>query len=146
MKVILKQEVNKLGQAGDVINVTDGYARNFLIPRGMALPATPVNLRLFESLKQEKIKKRDKDRQQAEELAEKLKDVSCTIVVKANEEQLYGAVTNADIAQALEQEGIKVDKKDVLLEEPIKSLGVYQIPVKLHSEIKQQVKVWVVKK
>ncbi len=146
MKVVLKVKVDKLGETGDVVEVASGYARNCLIPQGKALQANKRNLKLFEDYKRAAQKKQEKERQHAQEIARKIEHASCTIVMQANDEQLYGAVTNADIAKALQQEGIQVDKKDILLEEPIKALGVYQVPVKLHPEVKQQVKVWVVKK
>ena len=146
MKVVLKVKVDKLGETGDVVEVASGYARNCLIPQGKALEANKRNLKLFEDYKRAVQKKQEKEKQQAQEIARKIEHASCTIVMQAKDEQLYGAVTNADIAKALQQEGIQVDKKDILLEEPIKALGVYQIPVKLHPEVKQQVKVWVVKK
>jgi large subunit ribosomal protein L9 len=146
MKVVLKVKVDKLGEIGDVVDVASGYARNCLIPQGKALQANKHNLKLFEDYKRSIKKKQEKEKQLAQEIAHKIEQVSCTIVMQARDEQLYGAVTNADIAKALQQEGIQIDKKDILLEEPIKSLGVYQVPVKLHPEVKQQVKVWVVQK
>ncbi|MFH2138434.1 MAG: 50S ribosomal protein L9 [Candidatus Omnitrophota bacterium] len=146
MKVVLKEEVKKIGKIGDIVDVKSGYARNFLIPQGKALEANNKNLKIFEEYKRVQMKKMEKEKQAAQEIAKKIAHVSCTIVMQAHEEQLYGAVTNADIAKALEQEGITIDKKDILLEEPIKALGVYQVDVKLHPEVKQQVKVWVVKK
>ena len=145
MKVVLKVKVNNLGDTGDVVEVAAGYARNCLIPQGKALEANKRNLKLFEDYKRSVQKKHEKEKQLAEEIAHKIEHASCTIVMQAKNEQLYGAVTNADIAKALQQEGIQVDKKDILLEDPIKALGVYQVPVKLHPEVKQQVKVWVVK-
>ncbi|MCP4649344.1 MAG: 50S ribosomal protein L9 [PVC group bacterium] len=146
MKVILKEAIQKLGSVGEVVDVKTGYARNFLIPQGKALIANKQNLKLFEDSNRVETKKLEKEKQSAEEIAKKLAHVSCTIVMQANEEQLYGAVTNADIAKSLEQEGMQIDKKDIILEEPIKALGVYHVVVKLHPEVKQQVKVWVVKK
>jgi len=145
MKVILKESIKKLGETGEVVEVAAGYARNFLIPQGKALEANKQNLKLFDDFKRVQVKKQDKERADALAIAKKIENVSCTIVAQANEEQLYGAVTNADIAKSLQQEGITVDKRDILLEEPIKALGVYHVPIKLHPEVKQQVKVWVVK-
>ncbi|MCK4993494.1 MAG: 50S ribosomal protein L9 [Candidatus Omnitrophica bacterium] len=145
MKVVLKAKVDKLGVIGDVVEVASGYARNCLIPQGKALEANKRNLKLFEDYKRAEQKKHDQEKQQAQEIALKIEHASCTIVMQAKDDQLYGAVTNADIAKALQQEGVHVDKRDILLEEPIKALGVYQVPVKLHPEVKQQVKVWVVK-
>ncbi|MDD5747200.1 MAG: 50S ribosomal protein L9 [Candidatus Omnitrophica bacterium] len=146
MKVVLKEDVQKFGKIGDVVEVSAGYARNCLIPQGKALEATQSNLKKLDDYKLVLAKKKELEKQTALELAKKIELVSCTIVMQAHEEQLYGAVTNADIAKALQQEGINVDKKDILLEEPIKALGVYQVEVKLHPEVKQQVKVWVVQK
>ena len=145
MKVVLKENLDNLGKIGDVVDVSNGYARNFLLPQGKALEANKHNLQLLEQVKKANDKKLLKLKQEAEETAKKVENASCTIVMQAHDEQLYGAVTAADIAKSLEQEGVKVDKKDILLEEPIKALGVYHIPVKLHPEVKPQVKVWVVK-
>jgi len=146
MKVVLKEDVEKIGKIGDVVEVSAGYARNCLIPQGKALEATQSNLKKLDEYKLVVAKKKEQEKLAAQELAKKIEQVSCTIVMQAHEEQLYGAVTNADIAKALQQENINVDKKDILLEEPIKALGVYQVVVKLHPEVKQQVKVWVVQK
>ncbi len=146
MKIILKEDVTKIGKIGDIVEVKSGYARNFLIPQAKALEATKSNLKLFEDYKRAQAKKQEKEKQEALELAKKIEHVSCTIVMPAHEEQLYGSVTNADIAKALLQDGITIDKKDILLDDPIKALGVYQVTVKLHPEVKQQVKVWVVQK
>ncbi|MBU4478346.1 MAG: 50S ribosomal protein L9 [Candidatus Omnitrophica bacterium] len=146
MKVVLKEDIKKLGKIGEVVEVSAGYARNFLVAQGKALEANSHNLRLFADYKRLQLKKQEKEKQVALELAKKIEHISCTIVMQAHDEQLYGAVTNAHIAEALQQEGITIDKKDVLLDEPIKVLGVYQVMVNLHPEVKQQVKVWVVKK
>ncbi|MCM8813868.1 MAG: 50S ribosomal protein L9 [Candidatus Omnitrophica bacterium] len=145
MKVILKEDIKQLGLIGEVVNVADGYGRNFLIPQGKALEANAGNMRQFENFRRQLEQKRAEAKSSAEELARKIEQISCTIVVQAHEEQLYGAVTNADVAAALQQEGVAIDKKDVLLEEPIKQLGVYQVTVRLHPDVKPQVKVWVVK-
>ncbi|MFH1062590.1 MAG: 50S ribosomal protein L9 [Candidatus Omnitrophota bacterium] len=145
MKVVLKTDLNKLGKIGDVVEVAEGYARNYLLPQGKALEANKNNLQILEQVKKVNNKKLLKLKQEAEEIAKKIEGVSCTIVMQAHDEQLYGAVTSADIAKSLSQEGISVDKKDILLDEPIKALGVYHVPVKLHPEVKPQVKVWVVK-
>ena len=146
MKVILKEAIKKLGNVGDEVEVAAGYARNFLIPKGMALEASPKNLKVFQEYRRSQARKLEKEKQKAEAIAKKLASISCTIVMQAHDEQLYGTVTNADVAKALEQEGVSIDKKNIVLEEPIKTLGVYQIMVKLHPDVKQQVKVWVVKK
>ncbi len=146
MKVIIKEDMQKLGKAGQIVEVAAGYARNFLIPKGKVLEATNENLKLIEGYKRSQAKELEKEKQVAVEMAEKIARTSCTIVVEAHDDQLYGTVTELDIAKALKQEGITVDKKNILLEEPIETLGVYQVDIKLHPEVKQQVKVWVVKK
>lgn len=146
MKVILKEEVKKIGKSGQIVEVSSGYARNFLIPKKLVMEATSANLKHYEEYKKSQQNKADKEKQKAEELAKKMAHISCTIIMQAHDDQLYGSVTNADVAKALEQEGILIDKKDVLLDESIKELGVFQVEIKLHPQVKQQVKVWVVKK
>ncbi|RKY37189.1 MAG: 50S ribosomal protein L9 [Candidatus Omnitrophota bacterium] len=146
MKVILKESIRNVGEIGDTVELAAGYARNYLIPQGKALQANKQNLKIFEQYKKSLQKKAEQIKRKAEDIAKKISKVSCTVVMQANEEQLYGTVTSADIAAALEQEGISIDKKDIVIEELIKTLGVYHIPIKLHPEVKAQVKVWVVKK
>ncbi len=145
MKVILKKKVKGLGNLGSIVEVKDGFARNYLFPRELAIAHSKEGLKVIEVEKKKTeglIKKRKQD---ALDLAEKLKSISCTVKVKAGEEdKLFGSVTTADIAQALKSEGIDIDKKDILLEENIKSLGVYQVFIKLHPEVKGEVRVWVV--
>src|SRR3990167_5079108 len=136
MEIILCEDVEKLGKAGQVVSVKEGFARNFLLPRKKAYPATPANLKKID---QEKIKKaliEEKQKQQAEELATRLSKVSCTISVEVNDlDKLYGSVTEAEIVRALETEGYTIDKKDILLEKPIEDLGIYEVPVKLHPQV-----------
>lgn len=136
MKVILKEDVKDLGNIGEMVTVKDGYARNFLLPRGLAVEANPKNVRAFEHEKrqvQELIKKKKAG---AEEFAARLSATAVTIAAKAGEEEkLFGAVTAMDIAGALKKEGIEVDRKKILLEEPIKRLGSYTVNVKLHPEV-----------
>jgi large subunit ribosomal protein L9 len=146
MKVILLEDVKSLGRAGTQVEVKDGYARNYLIPRRLALGATPGNQRVFENEKKALAKKRAKEKADAEALARTLAGLSLTITRLAGEDgKLFGSVTNADVAEALAKEGYKLDKRDILLEEPLKALGIHEVPVQLHSEVKTQVKVWVVK-
>ncbi|MBN3038293.1 MAG: 50S ribosomal protein L9 [Candidatus Omnitrophica bacterium] len=146
MEVILKKNVEKLGKAGDVASVKDGYARNFLFPQGLALPATAANLKVIEREKEKATLRQEKEKQAAQELAEKINATSCTISVQAGEDgKLYGSVTNQDIAQAYKQEGINIDKKKIELPEPIKEVGVFKVDVKLHPEITAEAKIWVVK-
>lgn len=147
MKVILKQDFEKLGNAGDIVTVKNGYARNFLIPRQIAYEATPGNLRRFEEEKKRQALQSNKEVKKAEKLAKELEKVSCTIAVAVGEEdKLFGSVTSQDIASALEEKGMGIDRRKIQLEEPIKSLGIYTVPVKLHPEVTANIKVWVVKK
>ena len=147
MKVILIEDVDKLGAMGKIIEVNRGYARNFLFPRKLAKPATDSTLKIVEEVKKRKLAKLVKEKRSAEELKEKLSMVSCTIPVEAGEDdKLFGSVTAQDIAHAFELEGFSIEKKQIVLEEPIKSLGVYHVSVKLHPEVVGAVKVWVVKK
>ena len=138
--------MDDLGQMGETISVKRGYARNFLIPQGIAVPATEGNGQMVA----EHIKlhaKRDSLRKSgAEELAASLGEISCTLTVQADEdEKLFGSVTARDIAEALQRENIEFDHKQIVLDEPIKQLGVYTVPVKLHAEVEVLAKVWVVK-
>ncbi|HID56956.1 TPA: 50S ribosomal protein L9 [Candidatus Poribacteria bacterium] len=146
MEVILKQEIPGLGKAGDVVRVADGYARNYLIPRKMAVLATEKAKKAFEKEMRMRTSKREKEAIEARRLAEKLANISCTIKARAGEkDRLFGSVTAADIAKALEEQGIHVDRRNILLEEPIKELGVFSVPVKLYQDVTAEVKVWVIK-
>ncbi len=146
MRIVLREDVEKLGTRGDVVTVADGYARNYLLPQKMAFLATGENLKRVEKEKKVLKLRLIQERDDAQILAEKMASISCTIVKKAGEEEtLYGSVTSADIASALEKEGILMDKRKVLLAEPIKALGIYTVPVKLHPEVDAEVKVWVVR-
>lgn len=147
MKVILKEQVEKLGSSGDIVEVKPGYGRNFLIPRGLALRATEANIRIVEEKKRRLIAMEEKEKKEAQILAEKLTGTSVTIPVEVGEdEKLFGSVTSMDIAKGLNEEGVEIDKRDILLEDPIKKLGVYDIQIRLHPEITATIKVWVVKK
>ncbi len=146
MEIVLRQDYEALGKVGDVVKVKDGYARNFLIPKGIAYIATEVNKKKLESELAAQNWRLERDRKKAEELAEKLNNVSCTIPVQVGEEdKLFGSVTSQNIADALAAQGYEIDKRKILLEEPIKSLGIYSVPVKLHTNVEASVKVWVVK-
>lgn len=145
MEVILKQDVENLGAAGELVSVKPGYARNYLIPQGLALRATEGNRRRLEEERRHTQRAEERERERAEALAEKLDGRSLTFTVMAGEEgRLYGSVTNVDIADALEREGLPVDRRTVLLDEPIKELGVYRVPIRLHPEVRPEVKIWVV--
>jgi large subunit ribosomal protein L9 len=146
VKVILAEDVSSLGKIGDVVQVADGYGRNFLIPQGKALPATSQSVKKFDHQKQMLKQKVEKEKREAEKLAKKLGGISCTIPMAAGEgDKLFGAVTTMDIEAALKNEGVTVDRKKIILEEPIKSLGIYTVSVKLHPGITTNLKVWVVK-
>ena len=147
MKVILIEDVKKLGSMGEMVQVKDGYARNFLFPKNLARPATESNLNIIEEIKRKKETAIVKEKKLAEELRDKLSLVSCTLAVEAgDDDRLFGSVTAQDIANSFEEEGFSIDKRKFILEEPIKKLGVYHVSVKLHPEVSGDVKVWVVKK
>ncbi len=146
MKVILRQDHEQLGEAGKIIQVKPGHARNFLIPRGIAYPATSENLSRYESEKEQMNWRKIQEKRKAEEFTKILENISCTITVQVGEEdKLFGSVTSQNIAEALEAQGHSVDKRKIILDEPIKSLGIYSIPIKLHQDVEAKVKVWVVK-
>lgn len=146
MKVILRQDHSQLGKIGDVVDVKDGYARNYLIPRSIAYEATPSNLRMLEEEKKQHSRRLDKERISSEALAQKLSGTSLTIKMKVGEEdRLFGSVTSQMISEALEEKGITFDKRWIDLEEPIKALGIYDVNVKLPGGVSGQVKVWVVR-
>ena len=146
MKVILVQTIDRLGKIGDIVNVKDGYARNYLFPKNAAKEATLGNMKILDSLKKKQVLEDAKRLDEAKALAEKLAALSITISAKtADEEKLFGAVTAEMISAALGNEKIVVDKKDIVLDEPIKKLGVYQVGVKVHPEVKASLRVWIVK-
>ena len=146
MKVLLREDYKGLGEAGEIVKVKDGFARNFLIPKGVAFLATDQNKKRYENDLKQKGWKQERDKIHAEELSKTLENVSCTISVQVGEEdKLFGSVTSQNIADSLEEQGHKIDKRKILLEEPIKALGIYSVPIKLHAEVEASVKVWVVK-
>lgn len=148
MEVILKKDVDKIGKAGAVVKVKDGFARNFLIPNNLAVPVTQSNLKSLEQEKAKKTQLSEKIKKEAEELGKRLANLSLTMtaLIKEEDEKLYGSISGYEIANALKEEGIEIDKSCIMLEEPIKALGIYEIPVKLHPEVEAKIKVWVVKK
>jgi large subunit ribosomal protein L9 len=146
MKVILREDHEKLGNIGDVIQVKPGYARNFLIPRKIAYPARANFVKMIEEEQRQKEHRKNKEKKVAEELAKNLENVSVTISVSVGEEdKMFGSVTTLDIGEALAKQDIEIDRKKIVLEEPIKELGIYSVPIKLHSEVEAKIKVWVVK-
>ena len=145
MKVVLKQNVESLGKAGDLVKVADGYARNFLIPKGLASEANSGNLKAFEHEKQRILLHAEKIQKQAEETAARLSAVTCTITRRVGEqEKLFGSVGAKDIEEALIAQGIEVDKKSVLLDEPIKALGEFPVRIRLSAGLTGEIKVVVV--
>jgi large subunit ribosomal protein L9 len=146
MEVILRQSVEKLGAPGDVVKVSNGYARNFLLPRGIAVIATEGNKKQIEAQRQRLEAAEDTRREEARTQAVTLEQVSLTFSARVGEEgKLFGSVTSSDIVQQLEALGHRVEKRQVDLHEPIKALGVYRVPIRLHADVKPEIKVWVIK-
>ena len=147
MKVILINDVEKLGKMGDLLDVKEGYARNYLFPKNLAIKETKEGLKAFEERKKRRAKEIEKEKTKFEELSNKINSASFTIqAVAGDEDKLFGSVTTDDIAVALSAENIQIDKKQVHIKEPIKKLGVYQVEIKLHPEVTATAKIWVVKK
>jgi large subunit ribosomal protein L9 len=146
MEIVLKKDYGKLGKAQDIITVKDGYARNFLIPQGVAVVATEGNKKLVAEARRTIEKHEEKLAQEARKKKKKIEQIPCTIAVKVGEEeQIYGSVSANDIAEFLKKEGFSIEKRQVMLEEPIKQLGVYTIDVNLYKGVDAKLKVWVVK-
>ena len=144
MEVILKEDVNKLGHRGDVVKVADGYGRNYLLPGKLAIEATAANKVVIEQMKASAVRKTAKEKISAEQQATELSAVELTFERKVGEnEQLFGSVTSSDIAHELEQKGYTIDRRKISLEEPLRSLGEYHVPIKLHREVTAHVKVTV---
>src|SRR5688572_1295820 len=146
MEVILRQAVEKLGKPGDVVKVFNGYGRNHLLPRGIAFEATPGNLRRIAQEKSRLEAAENERKTAAQALADKLEQVSLTFSAKVGDEgKLFGSVTAADIAHQLESQGFQIEKRQIDLHEPLKALGVFRVPVRLHAEVKPEIRVWVIK-
>ena len=146
MQIVLKEDIEKLGRRGEVVKVANGYARNYLLPLGKALPATDGNMKVIEREKRRYVVRLAKEREENQAVAGRIQALSLTLVRKVGESDvLYGSVTSADVAEALAKEGVVVDKRRIQLGDPIKSLGIYTIPIRLHPEVTAEVKVWVVK-
>jgi len=142
MEVILKEDIEKLGHRGDVVKVADGYGRNYLLPSKLAIQATHANKAVIEQMKQSAVRKLAKEKVVAEDLSKKLEAVELVFERKVGEnDHLFGSVTSADIAQQLEQKGYPVDRRRISLEEPLKSLGEFHVPIKLHREVTTHLKV-----
>lgn len=146
MDVILKEDVDKLGTRGQLVKVASGYARNFLLPKRLAVPATDSNKKIIEQERQAHLRKEAKLATEAGELGKLLSSVTITISQKAGEnDQLFGSVTSKDIAEALEQQGYTIERRKIALDEPIKSLGEFKIPLRLHRDVSAEVTLNVVK-
>jgi len=145
MKVILKENVESLGKAGDTLKVADGYARNFLIPRGLAIEESSKSMKVLEQEKKIILQKVEKEKKKAELLLEKMKGVTCTISRRVGEqEKLFGSVTTKDIETSLLDQGIAIDRKTIVLEEPIKSLGEFPVKIRLQPGMYSEIKVIIV--
>lgn len=145
VEVILRKDVADLGHAGDMVDVKPGYARNYLLPQGLALRATEGNRTRFEEERRQIEQAAERERERAQELAKDLEDRSLTFNRRAGEEgRLFGSVTSTDIAEALEAEGLDIDRRLIRLEESIKELGVFTVPIRLHADVEPEIKVWVV--
>jgi len=148
VKVILRNDIEKLGAEGDVVTVRAGYARNYLLPQGFAYEATPGNIRRIESERRREEERARRDYLEARRRAKALEGVSLTFEMRAGEEsKLFGSITSADITDQLNQQGLdfEVDRRQVELEEPIKTLGVFSVPVRLAADVRPEIKVWVSK-
>jgi large subunit ribosomal protein L9 len=136
MKVILKDDVEGLGSIGHMVNVSDGYARNYLIPKNLAVEANPRNLKKFEHEKRQIMAKAERVKRSAEDMAKRLSDIRLELMVKAGEEgKLFGSITTMDIADALSKEGIDIDRRRISIDDPIKRLGTYDVSIRLHPDV-----------
>jgi large subunit ribosomal protein L9 len=146
MEVILREDIEKLGSRGQVVKVADGYARNFLLPKRLAVAATQGNKKIVEQERQAHVRREAKLQSEAEDLSKLLEGVSVTIAQKAGDsDQLFGSVTSKDIAEALAAKNFTIDRKKIHLEEPIRQLGEFKVPLKLHKEVSVEISVSVVK-
>ena len=146
MELILREDVEKLGKRGAAVSVKDGYARNFLLPRRLAVAASEANLRQVEAEERQRAAREARERQAAEEMAQRFVAESVTVTVKTGpDHKLFGSVTAEDIARALTQAGFAVTKRQVRLEAPIKELGIYEVPLRVHREVPVTARVRVVK-
>lgn len=146
MEVILRENVDTLGRAGELVSVKDGYARNYLLPRGLAYAATEANKRRITSERKARGLKHETERSDADAVAARLAAIELRFVAKAGEgDKLFGSITSSDIAAGLADQGVTVDKRHIELSEPIKTIGVFKVPVRLHPEVKGEIQVWVVR-
>jgi len=146
MEVILKEDVAKLGHRGDVVKVAEGYGRNYLLPRKLAIEATAGNKAVIEQMKQSAVRRTAIEKADSEALSKQLEAVTLTFARKAGEkDHLFGSVTSSDIAEALEQKGFNIDRRKIQLQEPLKSIGEFDVPIRLHRDVTSRIKVTVEK-
>jgi len=146
MEVILRETIPNVGRAGEIVSVKPGYARNFLIPHGKAYAATKANKRRVEAEAVKRAQRMEADKSDADALAARLSELSIEFAVKAGEgDKLFGSITSADIAEELAKHGYQIDKRVIELEDPIKMIGIYKVPVRLHTDVRAELRVWVVK-
>jgi len=142
MEVILKEDIAKLGSRGDVVKVADGYGRNYLLPRKLAIEASASNKAVIEQMKAAALRRSAKEKSQAEELAKQFEGVSVSFQRRSGEhDQLFGSVTSSDLAEALEKKGFNVDRRKIQLHEPLKTLGEFSVPIRLHKDVTTHLKV-----
>lgn len=145
MEIILREDIQNLGSRGQIVKVAAGYARNYLLPQKLAVAATAANKKIIEQERQAHLRREAKEKSSAEDLSRMMTGVAVTIAQKAGElEQLFGSVTSKDIAEALERQGYTIDRRKIHLEEPIKQLGEFQVPIRLHREVTAEITVRVV--
>lgn len=146
MELILREDIANLGSAGDVVKVKSGYGRNYLIPHGLAFPATAGNKRRVEAEAKHRAVKRAIQKAEAEELADRLADLSITFTAKAGEDdKLFGSVSSADIAAMLGERGFTIDKRSIQLDHPLRELGSFKVGIRLHPQVHAEIRVWIVK-
>ncbi len=147
MKVILREDIEKLGKCGEVIEVKSGYGRNYLIARNLAVPATKGNLKAIDEIRNQKLLRDKKNMKEAERIKARIEKASIMAEVNVGEEEkVFGSVTASIISELLAKEGVTIDRRNIVLEEPIKSLGVFTVPVKIATDVVASLKLWVVKK
>jgi large subunit ribosomal protein L9 len=146
MQVILRERMENLGNAGEIVDVKPGYARNYLIPQGLAYEASEGNVRRIERERAQAGKQAEAQLGEARTRAGTIEGVSLTFHARAGQEgRLFGSITSADIAEKLAEQGIEIDRRQIELDEPIKALGVFSVPIRLHTEVRPEIKVWVIK-
>jgi len=147
MRVILREDMERLGKCGEIVEVKAGYGRNYLIPRNLAIPATKGNLQAIDEVRKQKDLRDRKYRKEAERIKDHIEKISCTAEVNVGEEdKMFGSITPQIIADLLKEQNVTVDRRKIKMDEPIKALGVYTVPIKVAAEVTANLKLWVVKK